>query len=71
MTKQEAKKEVRNLVKKSVRNFINENFETLNWEVFGLAIVKKEIFHAYKRYFVSYYNGDFVVMNMENKIVAR
>lgn len=71
MTKQEAKKEVRNLVKQSVSKFLKENDNELNWELYGLAIVKKEIFHAYKRYWVSYCNGDFVVMGLGNNILAR
>ena len=71
MTQQEAKKEVRNLVKQSVSKFLTENYNELNWERYGLAIVKKEIFQAYKRYWVSYYDGDFVVMGLGNNILAR
>ena len=71
MTKKEAKREVRNLVKKAVSKFINENNDSLNWEMFGLAIVKKEIHHAYKRYWISFHNGDFVVMTHGNDIIAR
>lgn len=71
MTKQEAKKEVRNLVKQSVSKFLTENYNEYSWELYGLAIVKKEIFHAYKRYWVSYYDGGFVVMGLGNNILAR
>ena len=39
MTKQEAKKEVRKLVKQSVSKFLKEHDNELNWELYGVFIV--------------------------------
>ena len=70
MTRKQANKEVRNLVKKYVSNYIKENNDFLNWEMFGLAIVKHEIEQAYKMYWVNCSNGQFRVMTHDNKILS-
>ena len=51
MTNKEAAFTARKIAKESVRNYFKlEGKESFNWVHLGSAIIKKELYHAYKIY---------------------
>ena len=68
-TYKEAKKAQRSLVKGTVKRYL-ESETNFNWTEFGSKIIKKEIYHAYKRYSIINYKSGYCVVGLDNQIIA-
>jgi hypothetical protein len=74
MTFKEAEFQSRKLAKDTVRRYFQrEGIENFNWDMFGLKIVKKELYHSFKLYTPHWdiYSKTYCVIDMEGNIVLK
>jgi hypothetical protein len=71
MTRKEANKEARNYAKQYVRNYFKSE-GNFNFDKFGSTIIKKELYHAFKMFWVHFdaYSQTYHIMTLGNKIIA-